>query len=138
MGRALAAILLIVFSALSATAQPLQPVPALTGHVVDTTGTLEAIDLGTRSLTLSHAPIPELKWPRMTMDFQLADPALVQGIAPGSAVRFSFEVGEPGEYVVTRIEAAQAQSDAGGDGDAAGRTAPGGTGGQGAGAHGGH
>ena len=39
--RALAAILLIVFSALSATAQPLQPVPALTGHVVDTTGTLE-------------------------------------------------------------------------------------------------
>ena len=83
----------------------------------DTTGTLEAVDLETRSLTLSHAPIPELKWPRMTMDFQLADPALVEGVAPGSAVRFSFEVGEPGEYVVTRIEAAQAQPDAGGDGD---------------------
>jgi Cu(I)/Ag(I) efflux system membrane fusion protein len=107
----------------------------------DTTGTLEAIDLETRSLTLSHAPIPELKWPRMTMDFQLADPALVQGVAPGSAVRFSFEVGEPGEYVVTRIEAAQAQPDAGGDVDAAGRAVPGGgsgAGGQGAGAHGGH
>ena len=107
----------------------------------DTTGTLEAVDLETRSLTLSHAPIPELKWPRMTMDFQLADPALVQGVAPGSAVRFSFEVGEPGEYVVTRIEAAQAQPDAGGDVDAAGRAVPGGgsgAGGQGAGAHGGH
>ena len=107
----------------------------------DTTGTLEAIDLETRSLTLSHAPIPELKWPRMTMDFQLADPALLQGVAPGSAVRFSFEVGEPGEYVVTRIEAAQAQPDAGGDVDAAGRAVPGGgsgAGGQGAGAHGGH
>lgn len=77
----------------------------------------------------------------MTMDFQLADPALVQGVAPGSAVRFSFEVGEPGEYVVTRIEAAQAQPDAGGDVDAAGRAVPGGgsgAGGQGAGAHGGH
>ena len=107
----------------------------------DTTGTLEAVDLETRSLTLSHAPIPELKWPRMTMDFQLADPALLQGVAPGSAVRFSFEVGEPGEYVVTRIEAAQAQPDAGGDVDAAGRVVPGGgsgAGGQGAGAHGGH
>ena len=107
----------------------------------DTTGRLEAVDLETRSLTLSHAPIPELRWPRMTMDFQLADPALVQGVAPGSAVRFSFEVGEPGEYVVTRIEAAQAQPDAGGDVDAAGRAVPGGgsgAGGQGAGAHGGH
>lgn len=104
----------------------------------DTTGTLEAIDLGTRSLTLSHAPIPELKWPRMTMDFQLADPALVEGVAPGSAVRFSFEVGEPGEYVVTRIEAAQAQPDTGGEVDAAGRAAPGDGSGQGAGAHGGH
>ena len=107
----------------------------------DTTGRLEAVDLETRSLTLSHAPIPELKWPRMTMDFQLADPALLQGVAPGSAVRFSFEVGEPGEYVVTRIEAAQAQPDAGGDVDAAGRAVPGGgsgAGGQGAGAHGGH
>ncbi len=107
----------------------------------DTTGRLEAVDLETRSLTLSHAPIPELRWPRMTMDFQVADPALVQGVAPGSAVRFSFEVGEPGEYVVTRIEAAQAQPDAGGDVDAAGRAVPGGgsgAGGQGAGAHGGH
>jgi len=104
----------------------------------DTTGTLEAIDLETRSLTLSHAPIPELKWPRMTMDFQLADPALVEGVAPGSAVRFSFEVGEPGEYVVTRIEAAQAQPDTGGEVDAAGRAAPGDGSGQGAGAHGGH
>ncbi len=71
----------------------------------EATGTLEGVDLERRSLTLSHAPIPELKWPRMTMDFQLADPALVQGIAPGSAVRFSFEAGEPGEYLVTRIEA---------------------------------
>jgi Cu(I)/Ag(I) efflux system membrane fusion protein len=104
----------------------------------DTTGTLEAVDLETRSLTLSHAPIPELKWPRMTMDFQLADPALVEGVAPGSAVRFSFEVGEPGEYVVTRIEAAQAQPDTGGEVDAAGRAAPGDGSGQGAGAHGGH
>ncbi|HRO36021.1 efflux RND transporter periplasmic adaptor subunit [Thauera sp.] len=104
----------------------------------DTTGTLEAIELETRSLTLSHAPIPELKWPRMTMDFQLADPALVEGVAPGSAVRFSFEVGEPGEYVVTRIEAAQAQPDTGGEVDAAGRAAPGDGSGQGAGAHGGH
>ena len=104
----------------------------------DTTGRLEAVDLETRSLTLSHAPIPELRWPRMTMDFQLADPALVQGVAPGSAVRFSFEVGEPGEYVVTRIEAAQAQPDTGGEVDAAGRAAPGDGSGQGAGAHGGH
>ena len=42
----------------------------------------------------------------MTMDFKLADPALVKDIAPGSAVRFVFEAGEPGEYIITGIEPA--------------------------------
>jgi Cu(I)/Ag(I) efflux system membrane fusion protein len=40
----------------------------------------------------------------MTMDFMIADPALVKSIAPGSPVRFVFEAGEPGEYIVTGIE----------------------------------
>ena len=42
----------------------------------------------------------------MTMDFDLASPDVVQGFAPGSAIRFEFEQRGPGEFVVTRIEAA--------------------------------
>ena len=38
------------------------------------------------------------------MDFSLAEPGLVEGLAPGTPIRFSFEDRGPGEYVVTRIE----------------------------------
>jgi hypothetical protein len=38
------------------------------------------------------------------MDFVIADRGLVKDIAPGTPVRFVFEAGEPGEYIVTGIE----------------------------------
>jgi Cu(I)/Ag(I) efflux system membrane fusion protein len=38
------------------------------------------------------------------MDFTLADPALFDGITPGTAARFEFRQGAPGEFVITRIE----------------------------------
>ena len=70
----------------------------------ETEGTLDAIDAEAGSLTLTHGEIPALSWPAMTMDFMIADPALVKSIAPGSPVRFVFEAGEPGEYIITGIE----------------------------------
>ena len=77
-------------------------------------GTLDAVDAETGSLTLTHGEIPALKWPAMTMDFAIAaaiaDSERVKDIAPGTAVRFSFEEGEPGEYIITHIEAATAST----------------------------
>ena len=70
----------------------------------ETEGTLEAIDTEAGILTLTHAEIPALSWPAMTMDFMISDPALVKDIAPGTPVRFVFRAGEPGEYIVTGIE----------------------------------
>ena len=67
-------------------------------------GTFDALDAEGGSVTMTHGEIPALQWPAMTMDFKLADPALVKDIAPGSAVRFVFEAGEPGEYIITGIE----------------------------------
>jgi Cu(I)/Ag(I) efflux system membrane fusion protein len=68
----------------------------------ETTGVFEEVfDDG---VSLSHGPIPELGWPEMTMDFGLADRALVDGLQPGTPIRFSFEARGPGEYVVTRLE----------------------------------
>jgi Cu(I)/Ag(I) efflux system membrane fusion protein len=69
-------------------------------------GTFDALDAEGGSVTMTHGEIPALQWPAMTMDFKLADPALVKDIAPGSAVRFVFEAGEPGEYIITGIEPA--------------------------------
>jgi Cu/Ag efflux protein CusF len=43
----------------------------------------------------------------MSMDFALAAPDLAQGVKPGAKIRFEFEQQRsPGEFVVTRIEAA--------------------------------
>ncbi len=42
------------------------------------------------SITLDHAPVPELSWPTMVMPFALARPSLAQGLAPGDNVVFTF------------------------------------------------
>ncbi|AYH45456.1 efflux RND transporter periplasmic adaptor subunit [Azoarcus sp. DN11] len=69
-------------------------------------GTLDAIDLSAGSVSITHGAIPALKWPPMTMEFALASPEVGKHIAPGSAIRFQFEQRAPGEFAVTRIEAA--------------------------------
>lgn len=68
-------------------------------------GTLDAIDVAAGSVTLTHGPIASLKWPAMTMDFNLANPALVQKIKPGSHVAFEFVERKPGEWVITKLDA---------------------------------
>ena len=65
-------------------------------------------------VSLSHAPIPALGWPEMTMDFGLAEPALAEGLEAGTPIRFRFEDRGPGEYVVTRIERVDGAAEAGG------------------------
>ncbi|MBC7958043.1 MAG: efflux RND transporter periplasmic adaptor subunit [Cytophagales bacterium] len=54
------------------------------------------------SITLTHQPVPELKWPAMTMPFKLADKTLAQGLKKGQAVQFSFAP-QGDDYVMTRV-----------------------------------
>ncbi len=83
-----------------------QPKPAKVGHQGD--GVLEAINPdGTLSIT--HGPIASLGWPGMTMDFELANSSLAQGIAPGSAVTFELVERKPDEWVVIRLQAKAAR-----------------------------
>jgi len=72
-------------------------------------GVLESInDDGTVSIT--HEPIKSLGWPGMTMDFALANPALVADIRPGSAIQFEIVERGEGEWVITQLNAAQKES----------------------------
>ena len=79
---------------------------ATVGHRAE--GRVDDIDLQAAMLTLTHGPVPSLKWPAMTMDFKLANPALLASIKRGQAVRFEFVERAPGEYVVTALSAASA------------------------------
>ncbi len=45
-------------------------------------------------VTLSHGPIPSLKWGSMTMDFQLPEQGLPAGMKAGSPIDFSFVMGK--------------------------------------------
>ncbi|QOV94743.1 efflux RND transporter periplasmic adaptor subunit [Novosphingobium sp. ES2-1] len=63
------------------------------------TGRIESI-AGDR-ITLSHAPVPALKWPAMTMTFRLAAPALARGFKEGDRVVFGFDQAADGPVVRT-------------------------------------
>jgi Cu/Ag efflux protein CusF len=68
-------------------------------------GTLDALDATSGTVSITHGPIPSLKWPGMTMDFMLAHTALAANVKPGARIAFEFVERGPGEYVVTKLEA---------------------------------
>jgi Cu(I)/Ag(I) efflux system membrane fusion protein len=71
-------------------------------------GTVEAVDAATATVKLSHGPIASLQWPAMTMDFAVADKALLAGLKPGMKVRIGLREGAPGEYLLVAIAPAGA------------------------------
>ena len=72
-----------------------------------TSGRIEAIKNG--AVTLSHEPVPALKWPAMTMDFKLAKPGLLRGFKKGDRVTFRFMQMKTGSTItsISRAEAGQ-------------------------------
>jgi Cu(I)/Ag(I) efflux system membrane fusion protein len=68
------------------------------------------VELDAAAITLEHEAVPALKWPAMTMPFQLARPDLARGLKAGDAVRFRFRQ-KGDEHVVTAIEREPAATD---------------------------
>ncbi|MBU3992160.1 MAG: copper-binding protein [Alphaproteobacteria bacterium] len=62
-------------------------------------GTVTAIDKGAGTITLAHGPIPEAKWPAMTMAFKAA-PAITDTAQVGDKVDFNLKIaGSAGEVM---------------------------------------
>ncbi len=66
------------------------------------TGVITALDPATGRVTLKHGPIPEIKWPAMTMAFPDDPPTLLNGLKVGEPVRFTL-TGKGQNYRVTAI-----------------------------------
>jgi Cu(I)/Ag(I) efflux system protein CusF len=66
-------------------------------------GTVTAIDKTAGTITLDHGPIPEAKWPAMTMAFK-ATPAITDAAKVGEKVNFDLAIaGNAGEVTaITR------------------------------------
>jgi Cu(I)/Ag(I) efflux system membrane fusion protein len=71
-------------------------------------GSVEAVDPAGATVTLTHGPIASLKWPAMSMDFRVKDPALIRTLKPGQKIDFEFVDAGGGEYVVLRAQPAAA------------------------------
>ena len=63
------------------------------------------IDAANNRITQRHGPIPNLEMPPMTMQFQVRDAALLQGLQEGSRIRFAAERIN-GQYTVTVVQPA--------------------------------
>jgi len=78
-----------------------------------TEGTVESFDPKANTVSITHGPVPSLKWPGMTMEFNLANSALAPMAKPGSRIAFEFVERNSGEYVVTKIGPSGGKSAAG-------------------------
>jgi Cu(I)/Ag(I) efflux system membrane fusion protein len=96
--------------AASAPAVPAAQASKPVGH--QGTGSVDSIDEKAGVLTLNHEAIASLKWPPMTMEFKVADPALLAGLKPGAKLGFEIVERQPGEWVITRITPQQAPAPA--------------------------
>ena len=73
-----------------------------TGH--QALGTVESVDTKTSTVSLNHGPVASLKWPAMTMEFKLANKALLRDLQPGASVAVEFVERQPGEWVITSVK----------------------------------
>ncbi|HOB44896.1 MAG TPA: efflux RND transporter periplasmic adaptor subunit, partial [Zoogloea sp.] len=84
------------------------PMPAAksAGHRAE--GTVDSLDPQAGTVMLEHGPVASLKWPAMTMEFKLANPALQTALKPGAKVTVEFVERQPGEWVITAVKPADA------------------------------
>jgi Cu(I)/Ag(I) efflux system membrane fusion protein len=84
-------------------AAPVTPAKAATSTGHKAQGKVDSVDAKAGLVTLSHGPVASLKWPAMTMEFKLANPALLKELQPGKAVAIEFVERAPGEWVITAV-----------------------------------
>jgi Cu/Ag efflux protein CusF len=68
------------------------------------TGTVKKMDAGRGMVTLDHGPIASMKWPSMTMEFEVADKKMLENLKPGSKIQFQFTEKSKGKYMITDVK----------------------------------
>jgi Cu/Ag efflux protein CusF len=71
--------------------------------VVSGTGKINAIMAAEGKVNVTHEPIPALDWPGMTMDFRVADTAMLEGIDVGDTITFRLRKGDDGVYEIESL-----------------------------------
>jgi Cu(I)/Ag(I) efflux system protein CusF len=69
----------------------------------EATGKVTKVDRSAGRVTIAHGPVASLKWPAMTMPFEVKDKALLDKAKEGQTIQFSF-VESGRKYIVTAIK----------------------------------
>ena len=68
------------------------------------TGTVKKLDASRGLVTLDHGPIASMKWPSMSMEFEVADKKMLENLKAGSKVQFQFTEKSKGKYLITDLK----------------------------------
>ena len=112
----IAAVVITAFGALAWFMLPTPPRPepgppsgGHAGHAGDpaavSEGVVLSVDGAARSVTINHGPLRNLGMPPMTMEFQIADPAMLDRLKTGDRVKFHADAAG-GAFTATGIEIA--------------------------------
>ncbi|KXB32514.1 RND transporter [Dechloromonas denitrificans] len=81
-----------------------KPAAATVGNKAE--GKVEEVDAKAGTVSITHGPVPSLKWPGMTMEFKPANEAIMKQLKPGAAIDFEFVERGQGEWVITSVQPA--------------------------------
>ncbi len=94
-------------SNLKAALGGMTPAPQATkpgGAVHQAEATVDDVDAKAGTVMLNHGPVASLKWPAMSMEFKVANPALMKDLPPKAKVTVDFVERQPGEWVITGVK----------------------------------
>lgn len=74
-----------------------------TQQAVFGSGIVEALDIASRRIRISHGPIEALGWTAMTMEFDVLPGANLDAIKIGQSIHFSLSTSKVGDYVISNI-----------------------------------
>lgn len=70
---------------------------------VQATGKINSVDLAKQSINVTHDPIKALGWPKMKMEFSVANNVDLSNIKTGDLVNFSIKPKGDDDYIVVNI-----------------------------------
>jgi len=73
------------------------------GETYKSKGTVNRVDVKGGRTNLKMEAVPSLKWPTMTMDFDVADKQALEKIKPGQPVEFDFVEKTKNRYEIKKI-----------------------------------
>jgi Cu/Ag efflux protein CusF len=73
------------------------------GETYKSKGTVNAVNVKGGKVSLKMDALPSLKWPPMTMDFDLAETRVLERLKPGQKVEFDFVEKSMGRYEIKKI-----------------------------------